>query len=97
MITNTSSLALLENRIALREGRKQIYGSQIGTNPNTKKQYVFPLDDPDNVNKRRSDVGLGTLTDYVKNWNITWNVKNYKKELPEIEKLSQPKKTNITQ
>lgn len=89
---NSSSLALLEDRIALREGKKQIYGSQIGTNPTTKKQYVLPLEDPDNVDKRRTEVGLGTLADYVKNWNITWNAEQYKKDLPEIEEMSKPKK-----
>lgn len=89
---NSSALALLEDRIALREGKKQIYGSQIGTNPTTKAQYVLPLEDPDNVDKRRTEVGLGTLADYVKNWNITWNVEKYKKDLPEIEELSKTKK-----
>lgn len=89
---NSSSLALLEDRIALREGKKQIYGSQIGTNPTTKKQYVLPLEDPDNVDKRRTEVGLGTLADYVKNWNIVWNIEQYKKDLPEIEEMSKPKK-----
>ncbi len=89
---NSSSLALLEDRIALREGKKQIYGSQIGTNPTTKTQYILPLEDPDNVDKRRTEVGLGTLADYVKNWNITWNVEQYKKDLPAIEEMSKPKK-----
>ena len=89
---NSSSLALLEDRIALREGKKQIYGSQIGTNPTTKKQYVLPLEDPDNVDKRRTEVGLETLADYVKNWNIVWNIEEYKKDLPEIEEMSKPKK-----
>ncbi len=88
---NASSLALLEDRVALREGRKQIYGSQIGTNPITKKQYVLPLEDPDNVDKRRFEVGLDSLADYVSYWNITWNVEQYKKELPEIEEMSKSK------
>lgn len=83
-----SSLALLEDRVSLRQGRKQIYGSQIGTNPKTNKQYVLPLDDPDNVDKRRAEVGLGLLEDYVKNWNIVWDIDTYKKELPELEKIS---------
>lgn len=89
---NPSSLALLIDRIEIREGRKQVYGSQIGTNPNTKSQYIFPLLDPDNVDKRRTEVGLGTLADYVKNWNIIWDVEKYKKDLPEIEEMSKPKK-----
>ncbi|KUJ49921.1 DUF6624 domain-containing protein [Chryseobacterium sp. JAH] len=82
------SLALLIDRIEIREGRKQIYGSQIGTNPNNKTQYVLPLIDPDNVDKRRTEVGLGSISDYVKNWNLIWDVEKYKSELPELEKLN---------
>lgn len=82
-----SSLALLEDRVALRQGGKQIYGSQISNHPITKKPFVSPLEDPDNVDKRRASVGLGTLSDYLKYWNATWDVEAYKKELPEFEKL----------
>lgn len=85
---NPSSLALLIDRIEIREGRKQIYGSQIGTNPNTKTQYVLPLIDPDNVDKRRTEVGLDSISDYVKNWNLIWDVEKYKSELSELEKLN---------
>lgn len=77
---DAASLALLEDRVALGEGRKQIYGSQIGTDPETKKQFVLPLEDPDNVDKRRAAVGLEQLSDYVKNWDIIWDVEAYKKE-----------------
>lgn len=84
---DSGSLALLIDRIEIREGRRQIYGSQIGTKPNTKTQYVLPLIDPDNVDKRRSEVGLGSISDYVKNWNLIWDVEKYKSELPELEKL----------
>ena len=55
---NAGSLALLIVRIEIREGRKQIYGSQLGTNPNTKTEYVLPLIDPDNADKRRAEVGF---------------------------------------
>ncbi|MEZ7500770.1 hypothetical protein QO200_18810 [Flavobacterium sp. Arc3] len=88
---NSDSLALLEDRVALRQGRKQIYGSQVGTNPVTKTQYVLPLEDPDNVDKRRAEVGLDPLSDYVKFWNIVWDIDQYKKDLPEIEKMSKQK------
>ena len=81
-----SNLALLEDRVALGQGKRQIYGSQIGRNPETGEFYVSPLQDPDNVDKRRAEVGLGTLQDYISHWNITWDVEKYKKELPEIEK-----------
>lgn len=87
-----SNLALLEDRIALREGRKQMYGSQIGRNKETGMYYVLPLEDPDNVDKRRAEVGLGPLADYVKRWNLVWNVEDYKKQMPEIEALEKKQK-----
>lgn len=84
-----SSLALLEDRVALRNGNRQIYGSQIGRDQSG-VYYVSPLEDPDNVDKRRADVGLGTIQDYISNWNIIWDVETYKKELPDLEeKLKQ--------
>jgi hypothetical protein len=80
-----SSLALLEDRVALKKGEKQIYGSQIGRDQETGQYYVLPLIDPDNVNQRRAEVELGTIQDYISNWNITWDVEEYKKKLPAFE------------
>ncbi len=80
-----SSLALLEDRIALGQGKRQIYGSQIQRDEVTGIFYVLPLEDPINVDKRRETVGLGSLQDYVSNWGIVWNVEEYIKKLPEIE------------
>ncbi|MPR32024.1 DUF6624 domain-containing protein [Salmonirosea aquatica] len=79
-----SALALLEDRVALGQGKRQIYGSQIGYD--NSGAYVLPLDDPDHVDERRQAVGLGKLQEYVSGWGITWNVEEYKKKLPELEK-----------
>lgn len=82
------SLALLIDRIEIREGRKQIYGSQIGINQSNNTYYVLPLTDPDNVDKRRTEVGLDPISNYIKNWDLVWDVEKYKRELPELEKLN---------
>lgn len=82
---SSRSLALLEDRVALRKGEMQIYGSQIGRDQETGEYYVLPLLDPDNVDKRREEVGLGPLADYVSIWGISWDVEEYKKKLPEYE------------
>lgn len=74
---NSSSLALLEDRVALRKGGKQIYGSQIGRDQETGEYFVSPLIDPENVDKRRAEVGLGPIADYITNWNMTWDVKKH--------------------
>jgi hypothetical protein len=83
---SASSLALLEDRVLLGQGKKQIYGSQIGSGPKEGEYHVRPLEDPDNVDKRRAEVGLGPLAEYAGHWNIKWNVEEYKKQLPELEK-----------
>lgn len=80
-----SSLALLEDRVALGQGKRQIYGSQISRDPETQEYYISPLEDPDNVDKRRAEVGLGPLSEYVIHWQIKWDIEKYKKDLPKLE------------
>lgn len=84
---NPGNLAYLEDRVALREGKKQIYGSQSSMNKKTNKIRISPMIDPDNVDKRRAEVGLGTMAEYAAKMNIEWNLEEYKKELSETEKL----------
>lgn len=83
------SLALLEDRVALRQGKRQIYGSQISRDDETEKYYVMPLEDPDNVDKRREKAGLGPLREYVSEWGIIWDAEEYKKFLQEFETKQQ--------
>ncbi|NMM48954.1 DUF6624 domain-containing protein [Marinigracilibium pacificum] len=68
-----SQLALLVDRIEMRNGRPQIYGSQITTNNETGETQVHELVDPANVNKRRAEVGLGPLEDYARRFGIDWS------------------------
>ena len=72
-----SNLALLEDRVALRQGNRQIYGSQIGRDENG-KYFVSPLIDPENVNERREKVGLGTIESYINHWNMVWDIEKHK-------------------
>ncbi len=78
-------LALLEDRVSLLEGKKQIFGSQVSWNMKTNIYYVLPLEDPDNVDKRRAAIGLSPLSDYLVEMGIKWDVEKYKKDLPSIE------------
>ena len=84
-------LALLEDRVALKQGRKQIYGSQLGMDPITKKTYVCPLDDPGNVDTRRAKVGLPPMQEYLEPAGIKWDVEEYNIALPGIEALEKRK------
>lgn len=75
-----ADLALLEDRVALGQGRKQIYGSQLGRDEKTGQYYVQPLEDPEHVDERRSAVGLNPLAEYVLQWGIKWDVEAYKRQ-----------------
>lgn len=59
-----SSLALLEDRIRLREGQKQIYGSQVTRN-GAGEWEPLPLDDEAKVHELRASVGLNPLAEYL--------------------------------
>ena len=76
------NLALLEDRIAIYKGKSQIYGSQIGRNDKTKEFYLLPVIDPINLDKRRSDIGLEPIANYLIDFNISWDLKKYLKDLP---------------
>ncbi len=74
-----SFLAMLEDRVAMLDGKKQIYGSQIQTNEKTGALYVHPIADPDNVDERRAKVGLGKLSDYLAMFGLKWDLEEHKK------------------
>jgi hypothetical protein len=67
------SLALLEDRVNMRKGKKQIYGSQVQRPKGSTEYRLYPIQDAKNVDKRRAEVGLGPLADYVTHWKIIWD------------------------
>ena len=87
-----NNLALLEDRVALGQGKKQIYGSQISRNLETNLFYVMPLENPESVNERRAQVGLILIEDYVSYWKIKWSVEEHKKDLLLIEEKNKKPK-----
>lgn len=69
-----ADLALLEDRVLLGQGKKQIYGSQITIDNRTGRHMLSPIEDEANVNKRRAAVGLQPIEDYVKHWGIEYKI-----------------------
>lgn len=80
----SSNLAILEDRINMRTGKKQIYGSQGFTDKQTGKTYIYPIADIDHLDEHRKAMGMPPMKDYAKNW----DAEEYKKQLPEIEKIA---------
>ena len=67
-----SELALLVDRIEMRNNRPQIYGSQVifSNGVNT----VYKIKDEANVNKRRAAMGMEPLEKYLKYWGIDYKL-----------------------
>ncbi|WP_157444110.1 MULTISPECIES: DUF6624 domain-containing protein [unclassified Chryseobacterium] len=59
--------ALMKDRILMDEGKPQIYGSQI------KNGKLYKVENPATVNKRRKEMGLEPIEDYLKYFNIQFN------------------------
>jgi hypothetical protein len=76
------NLAILEDRMAMKQGKDQIYGSQV-ININGKR-LIYPIENPDNLDHRRKSLGLSSMSDYLRGLNIQWDLDAYKKDLPEI-------------
>lgn len=87
-----SQLALLEDRVALAQGKRQIYGSQIGRDQASGKYYVQPLDEPEGVDERRASVGLQPIAEYVKHWEISWDAAAFKAEQEQRERKTASEK-----
>lgn len=67
-------MALMEDRLLMGEGEPQIYGSQLrGSGPNGEFE-LWELKDPEYVDQRRAEAGLGPLADYLSRWGVEFNV-----------------------
>ncbi len=67
-----SQLALLVDRIEMRNERPQIYGSQLQMKDG--KYGFYQIVDEINVNKRRAEVGLQPLEEYARYFNIEYKL-----------------------
>lgn len=74
-LVRLSSMALMEDRLLMSNGYKQIYGSQI------RDGRLYALEDSENVNKRRAKMDLGPIEEYVTHFDLDFetelaNMKN---------------------
>lgn len=68
------SLALLIDRVLMRQNKPQIYGSQLQRNSETGEYEFYFIEDEKNVNERRKEVGLEPLEDYAKRFGLEYSV-----------------------
>lgn len=84
----SSNLAILEDRINMRQGKKQIYGSQTFSDKKSGKSYIYPIENPDHVDAKRKSMGLIPMKEYAAIFHMEWDAGAYKQMIPEIEKIA---------
>ena len=70
--SSASELALLQDRVLMRQGKKQIYGSQV-VSDNKGGWMIYPIDDEVHVNERRAKLGMEPIEAYAKYFGIEYN------------------------
>ena len=70
-----SDLALLQDRVLMSQGKKQIYGSQVVRNNATGNWELYPIEDEEHLNERRAKAGLETIEEYAKFFGIEYKGK----------------------
>ena len=85
-----TQLALLQDRVNMNQGKKQIYGSQLRSNSQnadgSENWFIYPIEDAQNVDKRRAEIGLRPIAEYMKSFGITWDLEAYIKAQEEEKK-----------
>jgi hypothetical protein len=64
--------ALMYDRIQVSSGKAQRYGSQVRYNSKTQQSELFDLENPEKVDEWRKELGLQSLSAYLKNFQIEW-------------------------
>lgn len=71
---NSRKIAMMQDRILIGDGKKQVYGTQVVMNSKTQQYELLPLESPELVNARRASVGLGKIQSYLLNWGIDFDI-----------------------
>jgi hypothetical protein len=59
-------VAMMEDRMLMGEGKKQIYGTGLKTDDVTKELKLWPIENEEEVDARRARVGLPPMAEYLK-------------------------------
>ena len=71
----SSQIAMMEDRLLMHEGEPQRYGTQVRMESGKDYYELYTLENAESVDERRASIGLGPLKDYVKRWDIIFDVK----------------------
>ncbi len=67
-----SNLAYLEDRVLMRQGKPQRYGSQIVRDEQTGGWILYKVEEPELLDQRRKSAGLGPISEYLEMTGAIW-------------------------
>lgn len=80
-------LVRAEDRIATERGDLQIYGGQMKYYPESKSFNLWPVLDPENIDKRRTEIGLDSIAIFLKNrFDFEWDLEEQIKRTEEFKR-----------
>ena len=80
-------LVRAEDRIATERGDLQIYGGQMKYYPETKSFNLWPVFEPEHIDKRRTEIGLDSIAIFLKNrFDFEWNLEEQLKRTEAFQK-----------
>ena len=74
-----SDLAMLQDRILVKQGKKQMYGTQLIYDETEGKYILEPLVYPERVEERRKVVGLQPMNEYLEYYGLSWEEEKSKR------------------
>ncbi len=69
---SSGNYAYLVDRVKVNMGQKQVYGTQMELNKEQTSYVPKSVNDPDKLNERRANVGLGTIESYIETMNTRY-------------------------
>ena len=63
------AVAMMEDRMLMENGKKQKYGTQV-ISYNNEPLQLHPIEDEDNVNRRRAGMGMEPIEEYLKQFGL---------------------------
>jgi hypothetical protein len=77
--------AMLVDRILMKSAKMQLYGTQVIVNYKNNQADLYPLESPDSIDVRRISIGMkDSISEYLKGFEISWDIEKYKKQLPAL-------------
>lgn len=86
-----------EDRLATDRGELQIYGGQMKYYPETESFNVWPVYDPVNIDKRRVEIGLGPIHEFLKaRFDFHWDLEEQIQRTKDFEKEKKLKESKLS-